>query len=98
MAFYRMYNSAVQFRTVHKHDGMRFIIHANEDCGHNRGHIHIESGDSEIVIDLQSFKVLKKSGKVNSHKIKMAQKFVKENQEMFIKYWNEFSNGIKIPA
>ena len=38
------------------------------------------------------------SGKINNHKLKTAKRFVEENQQLFINYWNEFSNGVQIPA
>lgn len=55
-------------RIVARVDGMQFVIHANENCGHNKGHVHIESGDDEIEIDLQTFKILNASGKITPHK------------------------------
>lgn len=96
--FYHLFNAPTQFAIVEKLDGMRFIIHSKENCGHNRGHVHIESSGAEIEIDLQSFEIINMSGKMNNHKKKLAVKFVQENQKMFIDYWNEFSNGVKITA
>lgn len=96
--FYHIFLFEPNFRVIAKTDGMRFVIHANENCGHNKGHVHIESSGAEIEIDILSFEVINISGKITNHKIKVAQKFVEENQEMFIKHWNEFCNGIKISA
>ena len=96
--FYHFFLFEPNFQELDRVDGMKFIIHPNENCGHNKGHVHIESGGAEIEIDLQSFEVMNMSGKITKHKIKAAQKFVEENQDMFIKHWNEFTNGIKILA
>ncbi len=95
--FYHIFSFEPNFKVIDRHDGMSFIIHANEDCGHNKGHVHIKSSGAEIEVDLQDFRVLNASGKISKHKIKVAQEFVKNNQKMFIKHWNEFSNGINIP-
>lgn len=95
--FYHMFTFEPNFRVISRMAGMRFIIHSNENCGHNRGHIHIEFNGAEMEIDLLSFEVINVSGKIANHKVKMAQEFVKENQKTFIEHWNEFCNGIKIP-
>ncbi|MGN0316803.1 MAG: DUF4160 domain-containing protein [Lachnospira sp.] len=94
--FCHIYNMSTNFQVVARVDGMRFVIHANENCGLNKGHIHIESGDDELEIDLQSFEIINASGKTTPYKRKQAIAFVKNNQQMFIEYWNEFSNGVKI--
>ena len=43
--FYHIFSFEPNFQVVAKLDGMRFIIHPNENCGHNNGHIHIEGSD-----------------------------------------------------
>lgn len=96
--FYYIYNLSTNFQVVARVNGMKFIIHANENCGHNKGHVHIENGDDILEIDLQTFDIINASGKITPHKRKRAVEFVKNNQQMFIKYWNEFSNGIEITA
>lgn len=96
--FYKIFSFEPNFQVVARVDGMRFVIHSNENCGHNKGHVHIESSGAEIEIDIQNFQVLNASGKISKHKIKVAQEFVKNNQQMFIDNWNEFSNGINISA
>lgn len=94
--FCHKYNMPTNFQVVARVDGMKFVIHANENCGHNKGHVHIESGDDELEIDLQSFEIINAIGNITPHKRKQAIAFVKNNQQMFIEYWNEFSNGVKI--
>lgn len=90
------YNITTNFQVVARVDGMKFVIHSNENCGHNNGHIHIKSGADELEIDLQSFEIINASGKITPHKRKQAIEFVKINQKMLIEHWNDFSNGIKI--
>lgn len=97
-AFYHIYSFEPNFQVVARKNGMKFIIHSNEDCGHNKGHVHIESSDGEIEVDIITFDVINMSGKITPHKKKETIKFIKENQEMFIKHWNEFTNGIEISA
>lgn len=94
--FTLLFSVPTDFVEVKRIDGLKFIIHSNENCGHNRGHVHIEAGDAEIEIDLLSFKIINASGKISPKKIKLAQKFVQDNQQLFIDNWNEFSNGVKI--
>lgn len=96
--FYHLFIFEPNFQVVARTNGMRFIIHSNENCGHNRGHVHIESGGAEIEIDLLTYEVINASGKISKNKVKMAQKFVEDNQSMFINHWNEFCNGINISA
>jgi len=52
ITFYHVFNASTQFQVVERLDGMRFVIHANENCGHNKGHVHIESSGAEIDVDL----------------------------------------------
>ena len=96
IAFYHLFNVSTQFQVVEMQEGMLVIINSNENGGHNKGHVHIESGGAEVEIDLQTFEIMNMSGKMNKHKLKSARKFVEENKQLFIDYWNDFSNGVSI--
>ena len=64
-----------QFVELARQDGVRFIVHSNEKCGHNKAHVHIELGDSEYVLSIPEGEVLTGSGKISKFKLKQAQKY-----------------------
>lgn len=85
-----------QFVELARQDGVRFIVHSNEKCGHNKAHVHIELGDAEYVLSIPEGEVLTGSGKISKFKLKQAQKYVKDNSAFFADGWNNYTNGIKI--
>ena len=97
-----LYNFVLQFSiptdyvVVERIDGLRFVIHPKENCGHHKAHVHVESSNGEIEIDLLDFKVINVSGNLSPKKVKLAVEFVRDNQQLFIDNWNEFSNGVKV--
>lgn len=93
--FVQQYSIPTEFRVVERINGMRFVIRSKEQ-GHNDAHVHIEDGNSSFAISLTDFRVLNCSGKVPERKIKMAQNFIRDNRQLFIDNWNEFSNGVKV--
>ncbi len=92
--FYVEFVGIVKHATVTRHKGLEFIIHSNEQ-GHNRAHVHIRKQSNEIVIDLKTYKLLEKSKGFSPKEIKLARSFVKNNKELFINHWNDFTNGIQ---
>ena len=85
-----------EFVQVARIDGMKFIIHANEQGGHNLPHIHLETGSASLSIEIETQKVLEITGKINPSQLKKATEFIKKNQDLFKRNWNEFSNGVSI--
>lgn len=83
------------FQEVGRINEMKFIIHSNEQ-GHNAAHVHMETSSASLSIEITTQKVLECSGKITQKKIKKAQDWVANNQDMLIKNWNEFTNGVKI--
>lgn len=94
--FVLIYSIPTDFVVVERINGLRFVIHPNENCGHNEAHIHIEDGSCDFEISLKDFSILNCSGKPNPRKVKLAQKLVQEHQKLFVDNWNEFTNGVKI--
>lgn len=84
------------YARVGKQDGLTFFINPNEQ-GHNKGHLHVKYGDAEMVIFLENGEIEKCTGKIAPPQKKMATKWVLDNQAFLINYWNEFTNGVKIP-
>ena len=85
-----------EFVQVARIDGMKFIIKSNEQGGHNLPHIHLETSSASLSIEIETQKVLVASGKINPSQLKKAIEFIKDNQDLFKRNWNDFSNGIKI--
>ena len=85
-----------QFVELARQDGVKFIVHSNEKCGHNKAHVHIEIGDAEYVLSIPEGEVLIGSGKIRKFKLKQAQKYVKDNSAFFADGWNKYTNGIMI--
>jgi len=84
------------FVQVARIDGMKFIIRSNEQGGHNLPHIHLETSSASLSIEIETQKVLAISGKINPSQLKKATEFIKNNQELLKRNWNEFSNGISV--
>ena len=60
--FYHIFSFEPNFQVVAKIDGILFIIHPNENCGHNNGYVHIESSVPDL--DCKSGGILQGSVKV----------------------------------
>lgn len=85
-----------EFVQVARIDGMKFIIRSNEQGGHNLPHIHLETASASLSIEIETQRVLALSGKINPSQLKKATDFIKNNQELLKRNWNEFSNGISV--
>jgi hypothetical protein len=72
--------------TVLRQNGFRFFFFSDE---HTPKHIHIEKGEMYVRIELESLKVTD-SYNINMKDIKLLQKVVKENKEVFIGAWDEY--------
>ena len=72
--------------TVLKLKGYRFFFFSNE---HDPKHIHIQNQQKYAKIDLETLNIIN-NYKFNSKEIKEIINIVKENQNNFIKAWNEY--------
>ena len=72
--------------TVLKLKGYRFFFFSNE---HTPKHIHIQNQQKYAKIDLETLNIIN-NYKFNSKEIKEIINIVKENQNNFIKAWNEY--------
>lgn len=86
-----------QFVQVEKINGIKFEVRTNEQSGHHRPHLHVSTSSAALSIAIDDGEILAVSGKISPAQIKMAKKWIKDNHELVVKKWNEFSNGIKIP-
>lgn len=87
-----------RFVELTRQDGVKFIVHSNEKCGHHKVHVHIECGDAEYVLSIPEANILAASGKISKFKLKKAQEYVKDNSAFFAEGWNKYTNWIKISA
>ena len=85
-----------RFKELARVDGVKFIVHSNEACGHYRAHVHIECGEAEYVLSIPEGEILECSGKMSKFKLKRAQEYVKDNPVFFADGWNKYTNGINI--
>lgn len=85
-----------QYVELARIDGVKFIVHPNENCGHHKAHVHIECGDAEYEISIPDGEILNASGKISRFKLKQAQKYIKDNPAFFAEGWNKYTNGITI--
>ena len=96
LAKYMIMPDPTQFVELKRIDGVKFIVHSNEQCGHHKAHVHIECGDAEYEISIPEGEILKASGKISKFKLKMAQEYIKDNPAFFADGWNRYTNGINI--
>jgi hypothetical protein len=73
--------------TLLNKNGFKFFFYANE---HEPKHIHVMKGDGFAKIELESLKVSKNY--LKSRDLKLALEIIKENQDYFIRIWNEWFN------
>lgn len=76
-------------------NGIKLIIHANEQ-GHNKAHLHAQYQSDEVVISIPDGKIIR--GNIPAKQQRMASEWVKNNADYLIKCWNDFTNGVMIPA
>ena len=72
--------------TILKLNGYRFFFFSNE---HIPKHIHIQKQQKYAKIDIESLQILD-NYKFNSKELNEILKIVKENQQKFIKAWDEY--------
>ena len=77
-------------------DGVKFIVHSNEKCGHHKAHVHIECAEAKYVLSIPDAEIIESSGKISKSKLTMAQKYIKNNPAFFADGWNKYTNGINI--
>lgn len=70
-------------------EGIRFIIHSNEKDKHAKfPHVHCEYSGEEIFVYLNDQSLLNGKGFKNKKKTKIALKWIKENKNDLLNYWN----------
>ena len=87
-----------QFKELAREDGVKFIVHSNEQCGHHKAHVHSVCGDAEYVLSIPEGEILEGKGKISKFKLKQAQERVRNNPAFFADGWNKYTNGIRISA
>lgn len=85
-----------EFVQVARFDGMVLTIRTNEQAGHHLPHLHLETSDASLSIEIETQKILAATGRLSPAKAKKAMTWIREHQELLKRNWNEFSNGIKI--
>jgi len=77
-------------------NGINFIIHSNEAGKHNKPHIHCQYQCKEVVIEIESAKIL--AGNIPVSKQKIAQKWISTHHDYIADNWNKLSNGMILPV
>jgi len=72
--------------TILKINGYRFFFFSNE---HTPKHIHIQKQEKYAKINIENLQILD-NYKFNSKELNEILKIVKENQQRFIKAWDEY--------
>ena len=61
------------------------------EMNHQRPHVHVRYGDQAVSVDIESQKVL--DGTIPAKQLKAAQKYIRENKDKFIRYWDSMKQG-----
>lgn len=69
--FARDFSIPTDFKPVDRIDGMKFIIHSNEQ-GHNAARVHMETSSASFSIEITTSKVFECSGKITPKQIQKA--------------------------
>ena len=73
--------------TLLNKNGLKFFFYANE---HDPMHIHVMKGEGFAKVELENLKVVQNYLKPKD--LKMALLIIKDNQDNFIRIWNEWFN------
>ena len=84
------------FVQMAKINGIKFEVYTNEQGKHNKAHLHVSTSSASMSIAIEDAEILACSGKISPPQIKAAQKWVRDNKDLVISYWNKFSNGMEI--
>lgn len=78
---------------VGEQNGIKFIIHSNEKDRHeHEPHIHCIYAGEEMRVRIDTLEIMKKDKELkNKKKVKIAIKWIKENQKELLKYYNCFA-------
>ncbi|MBQ3427503.1 MAG: DUF4160 domain-containing protein [Clostridia bacterium] len=76
-----------------EYDELRFFMHSNERCGHNRPHVHVECGETNASIDLFTFKMI---GDLPYKLYRKAVDVIKLRRKDLLVYWNYHTNGLDV--
>ncbi|CAG0964649.1 hypothetical protein ANAEL_00829 [Anaerolineales bacterium] len=72
--------------TVYREKGYRFVIYTND---HHPPHVHVQKAGSEARVAIDPIEVIENWG-YNQREIKTILEIMAENQDTFIKAWNEY--------
>jgi len=86
----------MDYATIGRVKGIKFIIHTNENTGENRPHLHVETSDASISVAIDNGDILARSNKISPPQLKDAKKWMNEHNDFIKSKWNELSNGIQI--
>ena len=78
---------------VGEQNGIKFVIHSNEKDRHeHEPHIHCIYAGEEMRVRIDTLEIMKKDKELkNKKKVKIAIKWIKENQKELLKYYNCFA-------
>ena len=84
------------FAIIGRVNGIKFIIHTNENTGENTPHLHVETSSAALSIAIDDGRILACSGKIAPIQLKMTQEWMRDHKAFIIAKWNELANGIEI--
>ncbi|MEG1739243.1 MAG: DUF4160 domain-containing protein [Bacilli bacterium] len=84
------------FVLIAKINSIKFEVRTNEQCGHNKAHLHVSTSSASLSIAIEDGEILAQSGKISPSQIKQAKSWVEKNHDLVVSKWNSFSNGIEI--
>lgn len=84
------------FVQIAKINGIKFEVRTNEQSGHHRPHLHVSTSSASMSVAIDDGEILASNGKISPAQKKMAKEWMKNNKDLVIAKWNEFSNGIQI--
>ena len=87
-----------QFVAIERINGIKFEVRTNEQSGHHRPHLHVSTSSASLSIAIDDGEILAQSGRISPPQLKMAKEWIRNNHDLIVNKWNEFSNGIEIPV
>lgn len=93
-----MYGEGGVEKSAGERIGVKFFFHSEERCHYCSPHVHVQDiKRKDDIVSIYFSKEITVEGKMSIRKLNKAIKYIEENRKKFIRYWNEYTNGIKIP-
>lgn len=77
-------------------ENLRFYMHSKEKGRHNKPHVHVEDINKGVECSICILNGELLDGKIKKKDFRKAQKIINDNKDLFIDYWNKYTDGLDV--